>query len=288
MRDNVCPAQSGSTLPASLYLFLFPGSGGYDPKLIEVGTACQEVVRTVQITYPAWRTLLDIRNFDFEMLVTDAVAQITQHRPAREILLAGHSFGGLVAFAVATRLRDAGHRVCFLGLFDIHAQPGLDRAPGALRAPKPHWKKLVGFMAALRRGEGQSTAAFVIAWQLKRPSWEPLLRFYARIPRRWLKGKFTVYLDRDLLSQHMDPLLRQWVARYHTLRPLPVPAYLFRTGQHSAKVPYHLGWDHCCPNLTVVSVPGTHLSMLKRPNLSVLCAAFQKAVFQVLECTVPQ
>jgi len=286
--DSVLPAQSGSILQASPYLFLFPGAGGYDPKLIEVGTACQEAVRAVQITYPAWRTLLDVQDFDFETLVADAVAQIAQHCPAREILLVGHSFGGLVAFAVAARLRDAGHQVRFLGLFDIEAQPGLDRTPGAPRAPKPHWKRLVGFMSALRRGEGQSTAAFAVAWQLKRPRWDPLLRLYARIPRRYLKGKFTVYLDRDLLSQHMDPLLRQWVAGYDTLRPLPIPVYLFRTGQHSANIPHHLGWASCCPDLTVISVAGNHLSMLGRSNLPIVCAAFQKAVFQVLGRTVPQ
>ena len=260
MCDSVLPAQSSSILQASPYLFLFPGAGGYDPKLIEVGIACQEAVKAVQITYPAWRTLLDVQDFDFETMVADAVAQIAQHCPAREILLVGHSFGGLVAFAVAARLRDAGHQVRFLGLFDIEAQPGLDRTPGAPRAPKPHWKRLVGFMSALRRGEGQSTAAFAVAWQLKRPRW----------------------------NRHIDPLLRQWVAGYGALQPLPVPVYLFRTGQHSANIPHHLGWASCCPDLTVVPVPGNHLSMLGRSNLPIVCAAFQKAVFQVLGRPAPQ
>lgn len=283
--DSIHPAQSSPISPAPLYLFLFPGMGGYDPKLVEVGMACQDAVKTVQIAYPTWRTLLDLQDFDFETLVTDTVAQIMQHNPTREILLVGHSFGGLVAFAVTTRLRDAGHTVCFLGLFDIEAQPGLDVAPGALRAPKTNWKKLTGFMAAVLRGEGQSKLAYATAWRLMRPRWKPLLHLYARVPPRWLKGKFTVYLDRDLRSQHMDPLIRQWVARFDALRPVPVPVYLFRTAQHSAEVPHHLGWSHCCPNLTVVPVPGTHLGMLGRSNLPVLCAAFQKAVFQVLRST---
>lgn len=286
--DSVRSAQGNPVLPAPLYLFLFPGMGGYDPKLLEVGMACQDAVRTVQIAYPAWHTLLDIQDFDFETLVTDAVAQITQHRPTCEILLAGHSFGGLIAFAAATRLRDAGHIVCFLGLFDSKAQPTLDAAPGVSRAPKTNWRKLAGFMVAMRQGQGQSKLAYATAWRLMRPRWKPLLRFYARVPRRWLRGEFMVYLDRDLLSQHMDPLMRQWVARFDTLRPLSVPVHLFRTDQHGANVPYHLGWDHCCPNLTVVSVPGTHLGMFGRSNLPVLCAAFQKAVFQVLGHTVPR
>lgn len=256
--------------------------GGYDPNLIEVGNACQEAVRTAQISYPSWRALHDAQDFDFEALVSDAVMQITGRGPAGAILLAGYSFGGTVAFAAATRLRDTGHAVCFLGLLDIEAQPGLDNAPGALRAPMTSWQELAGFMAALRRGEGKSRLAYAVARRLKSPRWKPLLHLYARIPKHWLPGEFTVFLDRDLLSQHMEPLLRQWAAQRDTLRPLPVPVYLFRTGQHSANAPRHLGWDHCCPDLTVVPVSGTHLGMLRPSNLPALRAAFRTAVFQVL------
>ncbi len=281
MHDHAYPAQSGPTLPAPLHLFLFPGSGGHDPKLIEVGNACQEAGRTVQITYRDWRFLRDAPDFDFEALVTDAVAQIEQHRPAREIMLTGHSFGGIIAFAVAMRLRDAGHAIRFLGLLDTEAQPGLDVAPGAPRARKTKWQQLLGFLAALRQGEAQSKLAYASARVLMRPRWSSLLGLYARVPRRWLKGKFAVYLDRDLRSQYMEPLWNQWVARFRALQPLPVSVYLFRTSQHSANAADHLGWDHCCPDLTVVLVPGKHLSMFARSNLPVLCAAFQEAVSQV-------
>jgi thioesterase domain-containing protein len=261
--------------------------GGYDPKLVEVGIACQDAVKTVEIAYPTWQALNKTRDFDFETLVTDAVGQITKYCPACEILLAGYSFGGIVAFATATRLRDAGYAVRFLGLLDVEAQPGLDAAPGALRAPKTRWQKFAGFMVAMRRGDAKSKLAYVTARRLKSPRWKPLLRFYARIPRRWLIGKFRVYLERDLLSEHMEPLLRQWVARRGTLRPLPVPVYLFRTDQHSANALRHLGWDCHCPDLTVVPMSGTHLGMLERSNLPALCTAFQKAVFQVLGRAAP-
>lgn len=276
--DGARPAQCGPTPQ----LFLFPGMGGYDPNLIEVGNACQEAVRTAQISYPPWRALHEAQGFDFEALVSDAVAQIVRCRPTGPILLAGYSFGGVVAFAAATRLRDAGHAVGFLGLLDIEAQPGLDDAPGALRAPVTRRQEFAGFVAALRRGEGKSKLAYAVARRLKSPRWKQLLRLYAAIPTRWLDGRFTVYLDRDLLSQHMEPLLRQWAACRDALGPLPVPVYLFRTDQHSANVPPHLGWDHCCPDLTVVPVSGTHLGMLAAPNLPALCAAFRNAVFPAL------
>ena len=276
------------TVSEPLPLFLFPGMGGYDPQLVEVGTACQGAVVPVEIAYPAWRVLHQVRDFDFETLVADAVGQITKHGPARAILLAGYSFGGIIAFAVAARLREVGYSVRFLGLLDIEAQPGLDAAPGALRAPKTPWQQLAGFTASMPRGDAQSKLAYVTARHLKSPRWRLLLHLYARIPRRWMMGKFRVYLERDLLSEHMEPLLHQWVARRGAVRPLPVPAYLFRTDQHSGNAPPHLGWDYFCPDLTVVSVPGSHLGMLGSSNRPVLCTAFRNAVFQALGRAVPQ
>ena len=80
----------------------------------------------------------------------------------------------------------------------------------------------------------------------------------------------------------MEPLLHQWVARRGTTHPLPVPTYLFRTEQHSVNAAPHLGWDYYCPDLTVIPIPSKHLGMLGSSNRPVLCAAFRKAVFQVL------
>ena len=286
--ESIHPDQRSPTVPELLPLFLFSGMGGYDPKLVDVGMSCQEAVSAVQIAYPNWRTLRKSSGFDLETLVIDAVVQVTTHCAPCAVLLAGYSFGGVVAFAAATQLRKRGYTVRFLGLLDVEAEPGLDAARGALRAPKTRRQSLTGFLAAIRRGEGASKLAYVSARHLKSPRLRPLLSLYARIPRRWLQRKFMVYLDRDLLSEHMEPLLRQWVARRNALQPLPIPVYLFRTEQHSANAPRHLGWDHHCPDLTVISMPGTHLGMLGSSNRPALCAAFRSAVFEALERTNPE
>lgn len=262
--------------------------GGYDPKLVEVGLACGGVVTSVEIVYPAWRVLHELDEFDFNTLVSDAVGQITRYCAACAILLAGYSFGGIVAFAAATRLRDAGYTVRFLGLLDIEAQPGRGAEPGGLHAPRTRWQKIVGFTNAVRHGDAKSKLAYVTARHLKSPRWRMLLRIYVRFLRRWLTGKFRIYLERDLLSEHMEPLLRQWVARRGAVRPLPVPAYLFRTEQHSGNAAHHLGWGDYCLDLTVVSIPGSHLGMFGSSNRPILCAAFRNAVFQTLERPLPE
>ena len=269
-------------------MFLFPGMGGYDPKLVEIGTACGGAVTPVEIAYPAWQVLHEAGEFDFEALVSDVVGQVTRYCPACAILLAGYSFGGIVAFAAAARLRHAGYTVRFLGLLDIEAQPGCDVRPGALRAPRTRWQHLAGFTAAIRQGDAVSKLAYVTVRHFKSPRWGLLLRIYIRLPRRWLAGQFRNYLERDLLSWQMEPLLRQWAARRGAVRPLPVPAHLFRTEQHNEKAAHHLGWDCYCPDLTVVSIPGSHLSMLGPSNRPTLCAAFRNAVLQTLGRTAPE
>ena len=281
--NSIRPAQCSPVSPNMPHLFLFPGMGGHDPKLAEVGTACRQSVRTIRISYPSWRALLHDQDFCLDALVSDTIAQIKMYCSTGPILLAGYSFGGIVAFAVAMRLRESGRSVQFLGLLDSEARPGTDFTPGALRAPATLRQRLAGFAAALRLGEGTSKIAYVTARRLKSPRWRPLLQLYAQVPRRWLPREFKVCLDRDLLSEHMEPLLRQWNAHFDDLPPLHVPVYLFRTAQHSAKAPLHLGWEHCCPNLTVVPMSGTHLNMLRPSNLPALCDAFRKAVTRVLE-----
>ena len=267
-----------STLSNIPHLFLFPGMGGYDPDLIQIGIACREAVRPVKISYPPWRTQLRDPDFDFEALISDVVAQVTLHSSINPILLVGYSFGGIVAFVAATRLRNAGYPVQFLGLLDTEVQPGVDFETGVFYPPMTRWREFTGFVAALRRGDATGKLAFVLARELSKSQWRQALRLFARVPREWLRGDFVTFLDRDLLSWHIQPMLRQWASLRATLPPLPVPAFLFRTDHHNANAPRHLGWEYYCPELEIFSVSGTHNGMLEASNLPTLCAIVMKTV----------
>ena len=195
----------------------------------------------------------------------------------RPILLAGYSFGGIVAAGrsgtpAGRRLR----RVLLSGSSTLRPNPGNDDATGATRPPMTRLQELSGFLVALRQGEGAGKPGGVVSRRLISPRWKPLVALYARIPRRWLRGRFAIYLDRDLLFWHFRPLLRQWAGVRETLPPLQAAAFLFRTAQHDKHAPHHLGWSGLCPNLTVLSIPGTHLSVMAAA-LPALCAAFQQA-----------
>ena len=257
--------------------------GGYDPNLIQLGIACARDVRPVQVAYPPWRTQVKNPSFDFEALVGDVVAQVITHAPAGPILLAGYSFGGIAAFAVAMRLRDAGRPIQFLGLLDTEVQPWVDFVTG-VPYPAMTWRReLSGFIAALRRGDATGKLAFALARELSKPRWKGLLQLFARVPPGKLHGGFLTLLDRDLLSWHVQPMLRQWAVMREALPPLDVPTCLFRTDHHNANAPRHLGWEYYCPRLMILAVPGTHNGMLDPANLPTVCAVFKNAVLQALD-----
>ena len=257
--------------------------GGYDPKLIEIGIACREAVHPIKISYPPWRAQLGNPAFDFDALVSDVTAQVLSHASSDAILLAGYSFGGIVAFGVAARLWKAGRPVRFLGLLDTEVQPGVDFATGVPYPPMTRRREFTGFAAALRRGDASGKLAFVVARELSKPRWKRVLRVLARIPPERLRGDFMTFLDRDLLSWHIQPMLRQWAVLRKTLPPLVVPTFLFRTDHHHAQAPRHLGWERYCPDLTILTVPGTHNGMLEASNLATVCAVFDKTISYALE-----
>lgn len=272
------PGATRSPLPS---LFLFPGMGGYDPEFIRLGSFCEAEVQPVAVAYPHWTVLFHKPGFDLDALVGAAVAQIVAEASPGPVLLAGYSFGGLVAFAAAARLRELGSPVGFLGLLDIEARPGNDDATGAIRPPMTRGQELSGFLAALRRGDGAGRLAYVLSRRLISPRWRPLLRLWAGLPRRRRPSPFTLYLDRDLLFWHLRPLLRQWACLRETLPKSDAQTFLFRTVQHADGLSADLDWAPLCPGLSVVRLPGTHLSLV-RMFLPQLGAAFRQAIVETL------
>ena len=102
-------------------VFLFPGLNGDEPLLALFRAELAADVNFVTMSYPDWRTHLRAE-YTFESLVEELASQIADQ--AVPIRLAGYSFGGLVAAAVAARLRTQGLQVCFLMLIDTPALPG--------------------------------------------------------------------------------------------------------------------------------------------------------------------
>ena len=120
---------------------------GDSPTLSHFRSVLKDQIHFVLIEYPGWREMIDA-GAGFEALVDAAVAQICgQSRENEFCLLAGYSFGGLVAVETARRLTESGRQVGFLGL--------IDTAPSNRPTPSPptRWHRLISaliWMSAFR------------------------------------------------------------------------------------------------------------------------------------------
>jgi thioesterase domain-containing protein len=184
-------------------------------------------------------------------------------------LLAGHSFGGLLAFEVAHQLQRAGRQVEMVFLLDSWV------------SSIPWWRKI----RVLNLSRARKSLAF-------------------RASRLWSKthGKISRVLERP--ATFFNPSIRPpanltdvnvpfgqvpWevlsqvyshAQKNYQLRPLASRAVLFRAQDSEFKHLYaldgQLGWHGLFgEGLEVVDIPGDHFSLLKSPNLQLLVQQLQ-------------
>ncbi|HEX9428200.1 MAG TPA: thioesterase domain-containing protein, partial [Candidatus Polarisedimenticolia bacterium] len=219
---------------------------------------------------------------DIEALADEYLAAIREVQPAGPYSLGGWSFGGLVAFELAQRLRAAGQEVALLALLDAVA-------------PETHARGMEDTPAA---GEEDEDDAEVIAWyaedflaffgadlpQSERPRLSTSEELRALEPEerlRYLHGVATAVngLPRDAgLEQVRRYLLvyrmNQRAARLYRPRgAYPGAVALFRAAGIPSDRPGDpaLGWGPWLRGeLEIRTVPGTHDSFIMEPNVPAL------------------
>lgn len=169
-------------------------------------------------------------------------------QPQGPYLLAGHSFGGLVAYEIAQQLRDIGGRVAHLFLLDTAFPQEIllhkDESPDVMAN-----HELSKFHAIFTPNTDSSIATHL-------PD--------AKVRQVYLANMAALVAYRP--------------------RPLNVPITLMRAldgfplgVMHSARTSWEndkpgFGWSELCPQLMLVEVPGNHLTMLLPPQVQVLGA----------------
>ena len=261
------PAPSDTDRP----LFLLPGVGKDEPRLVRFRAVCAPQLRVVSIDYGDWPDWMT-PGFDLTAIVTRIVAAIEAEVPDGPVFLGGFSLGGKIAYAVAIALLAAGRNIGFLGILDTDIlQDGRELVPG-------EWQRVI---ESVRRGQGSERLAAYVSRLLTYPPRPSLLRLAARFCRARLSGDFGFYLHWHIRRQLLTQLVRAWWARLTPpLLHLSAPAVLFRSTQHSADAPEDLGWREICPSVTTVAVGGRHDTMFESPNLEPLCAHFTAAALE--------
>jgi oxalate---CoA ligase len=271
------PSSQSSTGPL---VFLMPPAGGDLPTLAAFRAALNGKIRFVLIQYPDWDQMIDA-GAGFDTLAEAAVAQICAQTPESEpCLLAGYSFGGLVAIEAGRLLLQRGRQVGFLGLIDTRAVNPLPVDKRLRRFLTRRTKALIGHAegAAVKpvtgpyrtRGSGPPSRWQSLISALILMSAFRTLKLIGRLAR-CLPAKQASTSDLVISLRMRTESLR----RLH-LEPIAVPLTLFRS--HDEASPPDNGWNALCADVTVIPIGGTHELMFNHPFLDVLCAQFHEAI----------
>jgi acyl-coenzyme A synthetase/AMP-(fatty) acid ligase/thioesterase domain-containing protein len=266
------PVRPDAALPT---LFLLPGLNGDEPLLGMFRADLAERLCVVTLGYPGWRRSTG-REGELERLAEGLAARIAREAPAGPIRLAGYSFGGVVAAAVAGKLLAAGREIGFLGLIDAAATlpPGPPQHGAALR------NSIAGqgvMRQALRERRLSDALGMMLAQTLARPGLAPVLARLARLPAPPLPMRLRFAGAAWLHSLLRAEASRAWLARDGTRLPASVRAVLFRSAQRAPGEADDLGWSARCARLEIVEVPGSHHGMFDAGHRAVLAERFARA-----------
>jgi thioesterase domain-containing protein/acyl carrier protein len=221
-------------------VFIFPGLFGDEPDLAAFRRSFGQSLRFELVDHPdvgAPRAVL------CDMVAAGKVAahEVVSRQPEGPILLAGYSFGGCVAFEVATQLAACGRPVAFLAILDAALKASTRSSVDRLR------RRLL--VCAGRFDASRRLALALIARLL--PAWSAPAR-------------------RRLLAHFRSKAINAW-------RPVPmrVDALLAVSDQFGDTIVEP--WSRLCPGIRVIRLPATHLSLFRPAALAKLMPAFEKA-----------
>lgn len=197
-----------------------------------------------------------------EDLAARYVRDIRRVQPHGPYYLSGASFGGLVAFEMASQLMAQGEKTAFLGLFDTGNHAHYNNLSFS---DSVHFRALYVLDRLQTLGKKLAKMRFrelgLIFWESLRTragfaAWRVMQQFY-RSRQRELPKAF-----RDNVK------LFEAVATAYTPRPYAGPMTLFRAQGRTAEYGNDpaLGWDNLISDgVQVINVPGDHMTMLEEP-----------------------
>ena len=232
-----------------------------------------------------------------EEMATRYIEAIRQIQPQGPYQLGGWSFGGLVAFEMAQQLYQAGEQVSLLAIIDTLAPVSSNQASGwdglkfllttVSRSIYPffldYWsliservKSDLGDRLSCTSNFPVSTIKKIITpdtWlsSLKRATISHLIPQETRLR---MLDELTIHRLLKIFSANSRATLK------YVARPYPSAIALFRTSESQKKSDDStLGWNQLAiSGVQVNSIPGNHLTMLRKPHVQVLAERLRKSL----------
>jgi amino acid adenylation domain-containing protein len=211
------------------------------------------------------------------------VRMIREVQPAGPYRLSGWSFGGVLAYEIATQLIGADQVVEFLGLFDSTYLPGIQKWSAPL-AGKFDCKNILWELVERRTHNDPAS-------RIDQTLQAAMARARAAAPdmdlptliRTCQEMSFTPPDWDHLKAEQIEQILLR-IRSYHLAlfayspQRIPVLAHLF-TAQDNSFLPF-LGWNAVLPENQIRAIPvqGTHVSMMATPNIEMLGQAVSCAI----------
>lgn len=203
-----------------------------------------------------------------EAMAIDYVAQLRAHQPVGPYAIAGYSFGGLVAFEIAARLRDQAQEVDFIGLLDTDVHEA---------CLPPFERRKYQTLRALHRATN-------------------FFRWSRLPPVAWLRDALRSRLETELHATCGETSIPAWRAETLTPAMTRVDACgwnAFREYQpvsSPSRVTFFRAEvrapDYCYPipvwasatdgRLEICDVPGDHFTMIQEPHVGALAALMSR------------
>ena len=197
-----------------------------------------------------------------EALARRCILLLRALQPEGPYRVAGFSFGGILAYEIATQLIGVDQQVEFLGLIDSVC-PTLLRDPSPMtRIPSLEEQLLSCCVENEAARDSRSATALATLQSTPGLDFEHMLQHChaARILPEYLTGKNTEQTRHHLarLSAH------KYALQHYTVYPLPIPVHVFSVTQDSDPLK---GWDALLPrnrlhSIRVAGAPAATLSAL--------------------------
>jgi amino acid adenylation domain-containing protein len=208
---------------------------------------------------------------NMEDIASGYLAEILEQNPTGPYSLVGYSFGGIVAFEMAKRLKAMGREVIMLAILDANADNSR-----YFDSPPLRWKKKI------KRQFPKFN--FIFHSFVKRPI--PTIRYQFDFVRYKLHdlllrlGLVTKELDEEERIEHFGKINSKHEIAYskYQMRPYNGKIDLFRvkTRNYYLDDPIYLGWKPYAAEIEIHEISGDHKTFLLQPNVQELARLLEE------------